>query len=118
MPSFLRGSALKPLIVFHRGQPRFPGSKVEEQSGMNVSVSEREFSDLSGQINDAIQFLAEHANELARLGNYPGVQRIDLDFPIVDRDVAFQSDSFPAALLSQMGELQIGLVISRYPPTS
>jgi hypothetical protein len=116
--AFLAGSTLKPLIVYQRGQERFPGSKIEERSGMNVSVSEREFSDLAGQIEDAIQFLAENANELTRLRAHTGVERVELDFPVVDRDVAAQSDVFPAALLSEMGNLQIALIVSRYPPSS
>lgn len=54
--SFLKGSTLRPLIVCHRGERQFPNPKIQlsEKSGMNVSVSEREFSDLPGQIEDAI----------------------------------------------------------------
>ena len=114
--SFLNDSALKPLIVYHRGEPRFSGPKIEpdEWSGMNVSVSEREFSDLSGQIQDAMRFLSENAAEVRRLRTFPGVERLEMDFPIVDRDVAVQTDCFPSALLTSLGELQIGLSISRY----
>ena len=57
--SFMNSSTLKPIIVYHRGKPRFPDSKAEteQKSGMNLSVSVREFSDLPGQIEDAIRFL-------------------------------------------------------------
>ena len=115
--SFLKGSTLKPLIVHHRGERRFPDSKIQPgvQSGMNVSVSEREFSDLAGQIEDAILFIQKNAEELHRLRDFPGMERIDIDFPIRDRDVAVQCDAFPPKLLSLLGELRIGLVISRYP---
>ena len=82
---------------------------------MNVSVSTREFSDLSGQIEDAIQFLSENSQELRRLRDFSGVEEIQLDFPIEDRDVVFQRDTFPNKLLVLMGDLGVGLAVSRYP---
>jgi hypothetical protein len=85
---------------------------------MDVSVSVREFSDLSGQIEDAVHFLSENTIELTRLRDFAGVERLELDFPVEDRDAAVQRDFFPAALLSLMGGLQIGMVVSRYPPSS
>jgi hypothetical protein len=40
---------------------------------------------------------------------------MDLDFPVEDRDSVRQSDAFPPQLLSLLGDLRIGLVVSRYP---
>lgn len=85
---------------------------------MNVSVSEREFSDLQGQITDAIRFLSENADELRGLRTLDGVEQVALDFPIQSRDVAVQRDCFPATLLALMGDLQIALIISKYPEPS
>lgn len=82
---------------------------------MNISVSNREFSDLTGQIEDAMRFLTDHLEELTRLRNFPGLERLVLDFPVADRDVAVQRDGFPAALISLMGELRIDLHVSHYP---
>ncbi len=115
--SFLVNSPLKPLIVYHRGRRRFPFSKMtpDDKSGMNVSVSEREFADLTGQISDAIHFLADHFQELKRLREFPGLERLVLDFPVADRDVAVERDCFPAELMSLMGELRIDLHVSHYP---
>lgn len=115
---FLKGSSLKALVVVHRGDARVPGStsgSSHECSGMNISVSTREFSDLSGQIEDAIQFLSENRQELRRLRDFSGVEGIALDFPIEDRDVVFQRDTFPNKLLVLMGDLGVGLTVSRYP---
>jgi len=84
---------------------------------MNVSVSVREFSDLPRQIEDAVRFLSNNSDELKRLRNFPGVERLELDFPVEDRDVAVQSDLFPARLLLLMGDLRIGLTVSHYPPS-
>jgi hypothetical protein len=118
---FLKTSSLDALTAFHRGEVRFPTSSVtrkSEYSGMNVSVSTREFSDLRGQIEDAISFLSKNDQELKRLRDFPGLEGMDLDFPIEDRDMVYQCDAFPHRLLLLLGELHIGLVISRYPAPS
>ena len=111
--SFLHDSSLTPLIVYHRGARRFPDSKMvpDEQSGMNVAVSECDLSNVTGQINDAMSFLQNYKDELRRLRNYPGWQRLALDFPIAYRDAMIESDTFPAVLISLMAELEIGLVV-------
>ena len=115
---FLKTSTLDVLTVFRRGELQSPTSSVTrkgEYSGMNVSVSVREFSDLRGQIDDAVEFCSENDRELRRLRNFPGLEKMDLDFPIEDRDVVFQSDAFPPELLLLLGGLGIGLIVSRYP---
>lgn len=104
------------LVVYRKGQVtprarRHPAT----QSGFNLSVSEAEFSDAEGQIEDARAFLARYERELAHLKGFPGVEDIVLDFPIEDRDVASQADFFPSDLLGQMGALGIGLEVTRYP---
>ena len=115
--SFLKDCLLEPEIVYHRGKPRFPNSsrRLDEVSGMNISVSTCEFSDLRGQIDDAIQFLSDNDQGLQCLRDFPGFEEMELDFPIEERDVAVQSDAFPPQLLSLLGALRIGLVVSRYP---
>src|SRR5579862_2554057 len=118
---FLKISSLDVLTAFHRGEARFPASSVtrkSDYSGMSVSVSTRESPDLRGQIGDAIRFLAENDKELRRLRDFPGLERMDLDFPIEDRDVVYQSDAFPYRLLALLAELHIGLIVSRYPVPS
>lgn len=116
---FLNSSPLNALIVVHRGDEQLPeagsAGRRHECSGMKISVSTREFCDLTGQIEDAIRFLLDNAQELRRLHDFPGVETVEFDFPIEDREVIFQSDAFPPQLLALMGELGIGLVVSRYP---
>jgi hypothetical protein len=116
---FLKTSSLDALSVFHRGETQISGSSATPrragQSGVIVSVSTREFSDLRSQIQDAIKFLLENDRELKRLRDFPGLERMEMDFPVEDRDVVFQSDGFPPNLLSLLGGLAIGLVISRHP---
>jgi hypothetical protein len=115
---FLAGSPLKALVTVHRGDERVQANRPAfryESSGMNVSISTREFSDLSSQVDDAVRFLTDNVRELKRLKEFPGVQTMHLDFPIQDRDAVFQKDVFPPQLLARMGELNIGLIVSRYP---
>jgi hypothetical protein len=119
---FLKVSSLDALAVFHRGEGRASGSVItqrrSEHSGVSVRVSLREFSDLVHQIEDAVEFLESNDKELKRLRDSPGVERIDLDFSLEDRDLVFQSDAFPPRLLSLLGSLRIGLVVSRHPAYS
>lgn len=115
---FLKTSTLDVLTAFRRGAGQFPNASVtrkSEHSGLAVSVSAREISDLTGQIEDAISFLSENDGELRRLRDFPGMERIELDFPIEDRDIVYQRDAFPHQLLLLLGDLRIGLVISRHP---
>ncbi len=115
---FLKNSTLDVLTAFHCGEVQFATSSVtrkSEYSGMSVSASTREFSDLRGQIEEAIAFLTENDRELRRLRDFSGLECMDLDFPIEDRDVVYQRDAFPHQLLSLLGELHIGLIVSRHP---
>ncbi len=118
---FLKISSLDALTAFRPGAVQFPTSSVtrrSDYSGMNVSVSSREFSDLNGLVDDAAGFLRENDHELRRLRDFPGLERMDLEFPVEDRDLVFQRDAFPHQLLSLLGELRIGLIVSRYPAHS
>lgn len=114
---FLKDSSLPHEAVFHRGEPRAPadpGGAKRSASGFNAPVSAAGFDDLDAQIQDATHFLREHEDELRRLGRFPGVEEVCLDFGIARRDVAAQSDLFPADLLWQAGALDIDLVVTHY----
>lgn len=115
--SFLKDSPLPHEAAFHRGEPRVPdvpGGSKRGASGFNAPVSEAGFDDLDAQIQDAMLFLRLHEDELRRLGRFPGVEEVCLDFGIPRRDVAAQSDVFPADLLWQAGALDIDLVVTHY----
>lgn len=93
---FLARSALKPIAIFRRGEPRLPKSQPEgpklNASGFHVVASEADFSNLQVQIADAIHFLEQNQGELTRLVAFPGVETLSLDFGIEERDVAAQSE--------------------------
>ncbi|MFC4639801.1 hypothetical protein [Deinococcus hohokamensis] len=116
---YLTQTELSPVVirVFRQGERDWPGQKLpHDSSGLNLRASEAEFSALSTQIDDTLTFLDTYAADLRLLTSFPGVEDIVLDFGIEDRDVAAQADYFPPGLLQRMGALNIGLVVSRYPP--
>ena len=78
-------------------------------------MSNADFSNLSAQILDAKLFLLQHVADLQTVQRFPGVESITLDFAIETRDVAVQSESFPADLLATLGRLGIDLTVSIYP---
>ena len=116
---FLEHSDLIPCVVYRKGEPRSPASKpkgkIHETSGLNIDVSEADFDNLEGQIQDAISFLKQHKKELERLRKFPGVEGLALDFGIAKRDVIAQYDYFPPELLYLAGSLGIGIELSQYP---
>ncbi|HTU34940.1 MAG TPA: hypothetical protein VMF66_14155 [Candidatus Acidoferrum sp.] len=85
-------------------------------SGFHADVSAADFSDLHGQIADAIEFVEQNRGELARLVNFPGVESVSVDFGIQDRDVPFQHERFPSNLVRMLGSLGICLEFTLYPP--
>ena len=81
-------------------------------SGFGLPVSDAEADDLRGQIRDAILFLDCHEEELRRLGSFPGVEVVALDFGLRCKEAAAQTDSFPSELLWRAGALDITLQVS------
>lgn len=108
--------------ISRKGDPVFPKSQPNgrryERSGITITitVSEKDFDDLSGQVNEATVFLETHRDEIVRLAAYPGVEGcLVLDFGVARRDVYVQCDYLPPELVRLAGELGLGIEISRYP---
>lgn len=119
--AFLSESTLKPCRVYHRGEPRFPGSthpgsKRNDKSGMHLPVSITEFIEFPKQVAEATAFLEAETEEIQRLAMFPGVEGVTLDFGIECRDVAVQCDLLPADLIRVAGSLGLSIMVSRYPP--
>jgi hypothetical protein len=112
---FLAASSLQPITVFHRGEKQSPKSRPMTGSGFHTDVSAADFSNLQGQIADAVQFVKQNQDELARLVGFPGVENVSVDFGIEERDVAAQSERFPPNLLTMLGSLGICLEFTLYP---
>ncbi|RYG67881.1 DUF4279 domain-containing protein, partial [bacterium] len=112
--TFLAQSQLEPNNVWHKGEPRYK-NQIRLHSGFSVIASNADMDDPQQQVEEVIVFLKTNQNELAKLRDFPNVEEPILDFGIRDRDVAVQSDRFPAELLHLAGSLNIGLEVSRYP---
>jgi hypothetical protein len=114
--AFLADSPLPRDAVFHRGEPRGPGEGALKRaaSGFNSPVSGAALDDLDGQVQDASHFLRQHEEELRRLGRFPGVEEVCLDFGLSLGMEGSQSAVFPADLLWQAGALDIDLVVTHY----
>jgi hypothetical protein len=110
---------LKPITIIRREQPQWPnsppGSPIPNESGFHAIASEADFSNLQGQIADAVHYLEQNKNELVRLVAFLGVERVSLDFGIEERDIAAQSERFPPNLLRILGNLGIFLEFTLYP---
>jgi hypothetical protein len=119
---YLSQSRLTAHKVFRAGEPRStsrPQGRPCEVSGLVVEVSRRSGAYLFDQVADAIGFLEEHEQDIAKLRMAPGVDDMRLDFQVdlrIDRDkVMAQFDYFPPKLVSRAGALGLGLEISIYP---
>jgi len=121
--AFLKSSSLLPCAVYQRGEAKFrskPDGPKRESSGFHVDVSDADWDRLGRQVEHAMHFLSQHRPELERLVQFPGVESIELDFPLdarVGDSCWMQSDTFPAALAKLAGELGIDLTFSIYAST-
>ncbi len=117
---FLVASPLRAETVFRQGDVRWTGATepaTHRASGFNAAVSAAGLGDVDGQVEDALRFLAEHEGELRRLGAFPGVEEVCLDFSVAAGPGA-RSTIFPAELLWRTGALDIDLVVTVHATAS
>jgi hypothetical protein len=115
--NFVEKSAMKVYSCWRKGERRFHESSTNtqkhESSGIQIEVSNAEFSELAMQIDDAIKFLKENAGEVKKLVSFPGVEGAELDFGVESKPLAFYT--FPAELVSLAGAVGVALIVSAYP---
>jgi hypothetical protein len=111
---FFDDSPLQADSIYEKRDPRRPEESGRTFSGFNLTVSDATFDELEIQILQAMSFLDEYEEELRRLGRFPGVEGVSLDFGIRWREVAAQTDSFPPDLLWRAGALDIALEVTHY----
>jgi len=83
-------------------------------------VSERDWTDLAGQIEDAHAFLRMHEQKLRSLKTTHELTDIRLDFPYscrLDDQIFLQCDYLPPEFLKLAGDLGVGIELSHYPPS-
>ena len=110
---FLDDSAFVPCNVFRKGE-RKAENRSWSSSGFTVVVSEASGDDWAQQIQDAIEFLRKHKDEMARLMKFEGLESVDLDFGVNRKNGFLQSNRLPPALLTLAGALSIGVEVSIY----
>lgn len=120
--AYLARGALAPSGVYRRGEARFPTlprARKSLRSGFNIVVSKKEFSDFTGQVRDALSFLARHRRAVRALRRRKGVDGAELDFGVERRpEAAIQVQPFPEDLVRIAGELGLALTLSFYPPSA
>ena len=85
-----------------------------EQGTAYFLVSDSSFDDLPGQVEDALEFLRKHANEICAVTAAGGVDAT-LDFAVEYWEPGFFTRSFPASLISASAGAGLGLALSAYP---
>jgi hypothetical protein len=115
----LRIISLSPSVVWHSGEsrlaPKILNTPVSQDSGFKVTVSEKEMDDLTGQIEDSINFLRANKATLDVLVNHPGVEDLDLDFAVATREgKPMTSIRLPSNLIAEASRFRLSLTISQY----
>ena len=119
---FIKDTKLPVYMSHEKGQQRFktmPDKPPFDDYGISCNVSEKEWDDLDGQIEDAIDFLEKYKEQLEFLNENFSVYDIRLDFPYYCRifnKFRVQCDYLPPELLCKAGKLGIGIELSLYPP--
>ena len=114
----LNNTELEPINIWYKGQPKFknkPNGSVKETSGLNIELSDANFSELDKQINEAILFCKTHQNVLNELVSYHGVEGAVADFGAEIYPPGWHSFSFVPEILLLMGSIGISLGLSVYP---
>jgi hypothetical protein len=84
---------------------------------ISFDVSDREWDDVQGQVQDAIRFLRAHAPVVRQLIDSHPVSDAYLDFPIwsrLDANIVNQNDHLPRELIRLCAEAGIGIEIALY----
>ena len=110
---FLNDSAFVPCNVFRKGE-RKAENRSWSSSGFTVVVSEASGEDLAQQIQDAIEFLGMHKEEVVRLTRFEGLDGVELDFGVNRKNGFLQSSYLPPELVALAGALGVGVEISIY----
>jgi hypothetical protein len=84
---------------------------------ISFDVSDCEWDDLPGQVEDAIAFLSLHAISIRKLVDSHNVSDAFLDFPIwsrLDENIVNQNDRLPRQLISLCARAGIGVEMALY----
>ena len=114
--AFLARSTIVACTTWRSGEPFLVGCQSTTTSGFNAVVSDA--ADLATQVSEAIAFLRQHRGDLLRLSADTGIEYLQLDFGIPQRNVAAQFERLPSELVRAAGEFRMSFELSLYATCS
>ena len=115
---FAQSSGMPVYSCFDKGEIR---SKTKgtfyENYRISIGVSEREWDDFPGQVQDAIVFLKNWFSQIQSLSSNHQIDVLFLDFPIYSRisdDIVNANDHLPSELIRLAGALGLGIEMAYY----
>lgn len=103
---------------YNKGEKSKIGLNKEYYSyGFSCVISDKEWNDFEGQINDIVFFLEKNYEELKDLRDNYNISDWRFDIPYycrLNEEIFCQCDYLPPKLLSLVGKLGIGIELSQY----
>ncbi len=117
--AFLGGCDIEPVKVWRKGDLKFPASQPDgpriAQSGVSFEVSHADFLDLDIQFADARAWFTENRDFVRSLCQFPGVERVVVDFGAEIHPPGWCFFTIPPDLQVLIGSLDVHLMLSVYP---
>jgi hypothetical protein len=89
--------------------------KFHSDSGANFVASEADLDEFNRQLEEATQFLEQHATVIAKITAYPAIESAILDFGVaLNAGYVSQSSYLPPAFIKLAADAGIGVEISHY----
>lgn len=118
--AFAAESQMPVYSCYDRGEASHRAGRSHEEFRVSFDVSDAEWETVGPQAADAVAFLREWKAEIQRLCRTHRVSALALDFAVFSclyGDTGEQCETYPAELISLMGELNVELRMSVYDRT-
>jgi hypothetical protein len=92
-------------------------NQVRNDYRISFDVSEKDWDDFDGQVEDTIKFLTKYYHDIEQLFKTHNITTAYLDFPLYSRlygDIVNQNDHLPRDLIILAGRLSLGIEMSIY----
>jgi hypothetical protein len=104
--------------VYRKGEShKYRKGKVFETNLISCSISDKDWNDFEGQVQDMISFLEKYHTDLQSIKDNFNIANWQFDLPYANRlsnEIFNQNDFLPPELLFQSGRLGIGINLSLY----
>jgi hypothetical protein len=116
--TFAESTKIPVYSIYEKGDYKNKSKKIIYTNyRISFDVSEKEWDNLVGQIDDAIVFLEKNFDYLQELITTHNISEAYLDFPLysrLDDNIVNQNDHIPSKLISLAGKLSLGIEMSIY----